>query len=76
MKNKKEYKYFHRKALKEAIDFIGSISELARQLGTQPNHVGNWIYRDHFFPPQYASKVEKVTLGLVKKESLCPEIFD
>lgn len=75
MNDKKKIKYQHRNAVRQAIEFFGSISELARQLNTTPGHVGNWIYRDHHFPAEYAPTIETITRGHVKKEDLCPTIF-
>ena len=61
------------KALRDAIDEVGSQSAMARLLGITQASVWGWLNRGTPLPPQHVLKVEAAT-G-VSKHDLRPDIY-
>lgn len=47
--------------LEKAITKAGSQAELARLLGTSPQHVWNWLNRDKKVPAEHVLPIERAT---------------
>ncbi len=60
-----------KRALLEAIRFVGSVTGLAKQIGAKRSQVNNWLNRDDAIPYQYAILTEEIT-G-VSTERLAPD---
>lgn len=60
-------------AINEAVERAGGQSALARICGVKPQSVHGWLLNGRV-PPRRAKEIE-YRLG-IKREKLCPEIFD
>lgn len=59
-------------ALALAIEAVGGPTELARRIGVSVQVVSQW----RKCPPRRAIAVERATGGVVRRERLCPFVFD
>ena len=59
-------------ALQLAIDAAGGAASLAKALGITEQAVCLWKK----CPPRRAPEIEKATKGIVKRERLCPELYE
>lgn len=62
-------------AIKKAVEVCGSISGLARALGSSPVSVHEWLRGSHVPSPLSCIKIEKATKKVVTKEEIRPD-FD
>ena len=50
-----------KRALLEAINFLGSTAKFARRIGTNRSQINNWLNRESDIPYQYAILTEEIT---------------
>lgn len=63
------------KKLQEAVNIVGTQTELARIIGVNQSHISNWIHRDKKVPPDYCIPIEKAVGGKVTRHELNPKIY-
>lgn len=61
--------------IEKAIDVVGSQAALAKALNVTPQHVWNWLHRDHNIPAEQVLPIEAATAGKVTRHELRPDIF-
>jgi len=73
MKSQQEIEIQQRAKLKELIEWVGSQTRLAHELGVTKQVVNNWVARGRI-SAACAILVEEKTAGLFTKEALRPDV--
>lgn len=62
-----------RTPLEFAISLVGGVREMAKLMNVQPSAITNW--RRRRVPPERCAEIERLTLGLVTRSELRPDVF-
>ena len=75
MQSKEDLKKLQREQLFKLLAWVGTQTQLARQLGVSRQVVAGWVKRGRI-AAKYATEVERKTGGLFKREDLRPDVFE
>ena len=75
MQSKEELEQQQKQQLFKLLAWVGSQTQLARQLGVSRQVVAGWVKRGRI-AAKYATEVERKTDGLFKRADMRPDVFE